>query len=181
MNDYESRAEKWLKNVKEKSVITFYDLGEVADTLLNALDELERYRLLNRAKNSEESVQKIKMKNFIILNCDNSFNIILHACPDARGVFQWYLYNDLDQGESRKIEGQTYESITLSSDAIVEKKLSGKWIGCHYEVNGIKSATELIYLSDSFVDMIRDNPFENVYIGNKMIKLEKEKVEKWEL
>lgn len=34
------------------------------------------------------------MEKYIILGTDGKFVIIVHACPNAKGKFQWYLVDE---------------------------------------------------------------------------------------
>lgn len=63
------------------------------------------------------------MEKYIILEKDGTFIIIVHACPNARGKFQWYLTEEPNNNSEKKhiLNGAIYESITISSNIIKEK------------------------------------------------------------
>lgn len=97
------------------------------------------------------------MKKFMSLCADGEFFIVLHAAPDQDGKFQWFFSDDFDALYRININGQVYESIVLSSEDIREHYMD-KFIGC--DIDDEQNAIENVYLTDSFVDMIRDNQFD---------------------
>ncbi len=44
MTEQESKAYKWLRDVKDKGRVNLYNISDVADTLTKVFDELEQYR-----------------------------------------------------------------------------------------------------------------------------------------
>lgn len=61
------------------------------------------------------------MEKYIILGTDGKFVIIVHACPNAKGKFQWYLVDEPNSDKEYILNGQVYESIIISSDNICSK------------------------------------------------------------
>lgn len=113
------------------------------------------------------------MTKHIILNEDKEFLVIIHACPMETGLFQWYTLVDPNECHKKNIKKEIYESITLSSDSI-KQKYYRKWLACHCEVNGTSYEEGCVYLTDDFIDMIRENQFDTIDIFDKdgMVKRE---------
>lgn len=123
-------------------------------------------------KNFDESIIENKMeqspfdcydfwKKYICVNNDNDFCIILHACPNAIGKFQWYWMDEPNNEIKKNIEGEVYESITISSQQIKEKYIN-KWLACHCDVSDETYEEGCVYLTDNVIDMIRENQFDNI-------------------
>jgi len=107
------------------------------------------------------------MENHIIYSkTEDEFVIIAHACPGKTGEFQWYLVDDPNETKEEVLEGWIYESITLSNTTIKEL-YEGKWLCCHCKVDGDIYDEGCLYLTDSFLDMIRENQFDNVAFFDK--------------
>ena len=107
------------------------------------------------------------MENYITYSkTAGEFFIIAHACPGKTGEFQWYLVDDPNETKEEVLEGQIYESITLSN-AKIKELYEGKWLCCHCKVDGDVYDEGCLYLTDSFLDMIRENQFDNVDFFDK--------------
>lgn len=107
------------------------------------------------------------MENYIIYSkTAGEFVIIAHACPGKTGAFQWYLVDDPNETKETILEEQIYESITLPSTQIKEL-YEGKWLCCHCKVDGDVYDEGCLYLTDSFIDMIRENQFDKVDFFDK--------------
>lgn len=102
--------------------------------------------------------KKGKMVKHIILGTDGTFVIIVHACPGSIGKFQWYLAGELNTGEKYILDGQIYESVTISSDTI-NNKYQNKWLYCKYEGEYIE---DYVYLTNNFSEMISANQFDTI-------------------
>lgn len=99
------------------------------------------------------------MEKYIILGTDGTFVIIVHACPNAIGRFQWYLADE-PYGEKKNIlNGQVYESITISSDDICAEYLH-KWLCCKCEIENDNYIEGCVYLTNDFLEMIKANQFD---------------------
>lgn len=106
------------------------------------------------------------MKKFILLSCDGHFVIIIHACPNAVGRFQWYLVDDPNSEKESNIDGQIYESITISSDTICNE-YQDKWLCCKCEVLDDKYIEGCVYLTNNFIEMIKNNQFDEINFFDK--------------
>lgn len=107
------------------------------------------------------------MENYIVYSkTKDEFFIIAHACPGKTGEFQWYLVDDPNETKEEVLEGQIYESITLSNTKI-KKLYEGKWLCCRCKVDGDVYDEGCLYLTDSFLDMILENQFDNVAFFDK--------------
>ena len=76
------------------------------------------------------------MENYITYSkTAGEFFIIAHACPGKTGEFQWYLVDDPNETKEEVLEGQIYESITLSNAKIKELyegngfAVTARWMG----------------------------------------------------
>lgn len=106
------------------------------------------------------------MRKHIILGTNDDFVIIIHACPDAVGKFQWYLLDEPNSEEKHILDGQIYESITILSNDIHDKYLN-KWLCCRCEIEDEKYNEGCVYLTDGFLKMIELNKFDTVeFFGN---------------
>ena len=114
---------------------------------------------------TERKIKVVSMIKYIILEPNNQFIIIVHAAPNKKGVFQWYLTDALDNASKTNITNKVYESIVLSSDEIKEK-YQNKWLACHCHIDGEDSSYNQgsVYLTSDFIDMIRYNQFDQIEI-----------------
>lgn len=101
------------------------------------------------------------MRKFLLLFENNEFIIILHACPHCLREFQWCIADGADCRNLKNIENQTYESISLSSE-IIRDKYNQKWIYGKHKHNEEWQNGEAVLLSDNFIDIIRNNQFDNI-------------------
>lgn len=106
------------------------------------------------------------MKKFIFIITNDDFIIILHACPNAIGKFQWYWMDDPNDEVINKIEGQVYESITIASEQIKEK-YKNKWLGCFCDVPDGKYHEGCVFLTDNVIEMIGENQFDNISFADQ--------------
>ena len=67
------------------------------------------------------------MKKYIILDVDGTFVVVVHACPNAIGRFQWYLVDDPNDDKEYILDGEIYENIAISSNHIRLNYLN-KWL-----------------------------------------------------
>jgi hypothetical protein len=106
--------------------------------------------------------QVIKEKNKCIY--------ILHALPNVNTSFQWLIEDDVTH-EVTPIEGQTYESITLTSNIIIKRGCNGKYLYCNCkDVEQYK--TQKVKLYSDFETALQNNAFDTVesFDENGMIK-----------
>lgn len=106
------------------------------------------------------------MLKYIILEPDNTFVLVVHACPNEIGKFQWYIVEDPNSEHKQIIDNQIYESITIASKTI-NNKYQNKWLCCECEVNNEKYIEGCIYLSNNFTEMIKTNQFDEVNFFDK--------------
>lgn len=106
------------------------------------------------------------MEKTILLSCDGNFVIIIHACPNAVGKFQWYLVDDPNSEKESNIDDQIYESITISSNSICNE-YRDKWLCCQCEVSDDKYAEGCVYLTNNFIEMIKTNQFDEIAFFDK--------------
>ena len=106
------------------------------------------------------------MKKFICLEMNGSFTIIVHACPNSVGKFQWYLVDEPNSENEYILDGQIYESITILSDDIYNKYLN-KWLCCKCEVEGDSYIELCVYLINNFSEMIKTNQFDIINFYDK--------------
>ncbi len=104
------------------------------------------------------------MEKYIISGTDGMFVIIVHACPNAIGKFQWYLVDEPDSENEYILDGQIYESITLLSSNISE--YNNKWLCCKCEEDD-KRIDGCVYLSTDFITMISANQFDTIQFFGK--------------
>ena len=92
----------------------------------------------------------IKSKN------DNDI-LIFHALPNEITAFQWYIAKKVNEC-GNVIEGQIYESYTLSAEIIREMNYDGKYLYCEYLNKQLNSyeKTEYIQLGLS-IDLMINN------------------------
>ena len=123
------------------------------------------------------------MKQFIVYSkIEDDFYIIVDAHTGQTGEFQWYLVDDPNETKKEILKRQIYASITLSS-AQIQKAYEGKWLCCHCKVDGDVYNEGCLYLTDSLMDIIRENQFENIVCynengkicGNQYMKMEEKK------
>ncbi|MEB9857291.1 hypothetical protein P4K23_28695 [Bacillus cereus] len=130
---------------------------------------------------SDGNKNLIKMKKYAIKlhNNENDAHFIFHATPSLTNyTWQWYLTNDKGNvGET--IEGQRYESFTITTDLIRERGYEGLYLYCEYTNNKTKqkSKTEFIQLHADINKIIDSGTvFDNLstYDENGMISQKKE-------
>lgn len=107
------------------------------------------------------------MKKFIVLGTDGSFVIILHACPNTSGNFQWYVTDSEESNEKFALSGQKFESICISSDQMGNALYKDQWIYCECEVDGKSFSTEKIYLDEDFITIVSQNQFSDISFFNE--------------
>lgn len=107
-----------------------------------------------------------RMEKHIILGADGTFLVIAHACPNAIGKFQWYLVDEPNSEKEYFLNGQIYESITISS-TYISKKCQNKWLCCKCEIGDDKYIEGCVYLSDDFCKMINTNQFDVINFFGK--------------
>jgi len=106
------------------------------------------------------------MEKYIILGIDGMFIIVVHACPNAIGKFQWYLVDEPNDEKEYILNGQVYESITISSNNIGNEYPKNKWLCCRCEVEDENYNEGCIYLTNDFLEMITINQFDTInFIG----------------
>lgn len=101
------------------------------------------------------------MEKYIILGVDGNFIVIVHACPNAVGKFQWYLVDEPNEDVKFALDGHIYESVTISNDTISEK-YQNKWLCCKCEIGDDKYTEGFVYLSNNFIEMISVNQFDRI-------------------
>jgi len=106
------------------------------------------------------------MEKYIILGTDGTFVVIVHACPNAIGKFQWYLIDDPNSEKEFLLDGQIYESITISSDNI-SNEYQNKWLCCKCEVEDDNYIEGCFYLSNDFLEIISVNQFDVINFFGK--------------
>ena len=99
------------------------------------------------------------MEKYIILGTDGSFIVIVNACPNADGKFQWYLVDNPNSERKYILDNQTYKSITISSDNI-SNEYQNKWLCCKCEIQDDNYIEGCVYLSSDFLEMISVNQFD---------------------
>ena len=82
------------------------------------------------------------------------FFITVHAAPHMQGTFQWYYTDAFYELPETDIDWATSEDITLTSEDIKEHYM-GKWLACRCKFNGEIYTSGHVYLTDSFIEMIR--------------------------
>lgn len=107
------------------------------------------------------------------------FIIVVHACPEAKGEFQWYLVDDPNREKEKVLTGQIYESITITSQQIQES-YKGKYLCCHCKVDGYSYDEGCLYLTSSFVDMICKNQFNSINFLDENGMIRGSHYAKWE-
>ena len=65
------------------------------------------------------------MKKYGIKSKDNNDILIFHALPNETTKFQWYISENINE-KGQPIDGQIYESYTLSTEVIKRKSFEGK-------------------------------------------------------
>lgn len=106
------------------------------------------------------------MEKYIVLGTDGTFVIIVHACPNAIGKFQWYLVDEPNSEKKYILDGQVYESFIISSDDICIKYLN-KWLCCKCEIENDNYIEGFVYLTNDFLEMIKANQFDIInFFGN---------------
>ena len=106
------------------------------------------------------------MEKYIILGTDGTFLIIVHACPNAIGKFQWYLVDDPNGEKEYILNGQIYESIIISS-ANINNTYQNKWLCCKCEIGDDNYIEGCVYLSNDFCKMISTNQFDVINFFGK--------------
>ncbi|WP_040414540.1 hypothetical protein [Clostridium thermobutyricum] len=71
------------------------------------------------------------MKKYGVKSKNNNDIFIFHALPKKITKFQWYI-SEKSNEIGKVIEGEIYESITLSTKLIAEKMYDGKYLYCKY-------------------------------------------------
>ncbi|MDU6482985.1 MAG: hypothetical protein E6538_13395 [Paeniclostridium sordellii] len=97
------------------------------------------------------------MDKYAIKCKDNNDILIFHALPNKITNFQWYISESIHE-KGRAIDGQTYESYTLSIEKIKENNFIGKYLYCEYlmpESNQYQK-TEYIKLGLSIDNMVNE-------------------------
>lgn len=99
----------------------------------------------------------ILMDKYGIKSKDNNDILIFHALPNETTNFQWYISESIYE-KGRAIDGQTYESYTLSMEKIKENNFIGKYIYCEYLIPGSSQyqKTEYIKLGLSIDNMVNE-------------------------
>jgi len=115
-------------------------------------------------------------KHILYSNRNKDFIIILHACPsnthacpdnilacpnNADGSFQWYITDCPNRENAREIEGQSYESFTLSTETIAEC-YKDKWLYCKRTLPDCDDNEGYVYLSEDLIEMISKNQFDTI-------------------
>lgn len=113
------------------------------------------------------------MKKHIILGTDGTFIVIIHACPNAIGKFQWYLVDEPNDENEYILDGQIYESITISSTDI-SNKYQNKWLCCKCKIEDDNYIEGCVYLSNDFCKMINTNQFDVINFFGKDGNIRKE-------
>lgn len=106
------------------------------------------------------------MEKCIILATDGTFVIIVHACPNAIGKFQWYLVDEPNSEKKYILDGQTYESIVISSADICNNYLN-KWLCCKCEIENDTYTEGCVYLANDFLELIKVNQFDVINFFGK--------------
>ena len=106
------------------------------------------------------------MEKYIILGADGKFVIIIHACPNSKGRFQWYLVENPNSEKEYILDNQIYESITISSDNI-SNMYQDKWLCCKCEVENDSYIEGSVYLSSNFPEIISINQFDVINFFGK--------------
>lgn len=106
------------------------------------------------------------MEKCIILATDGTFVIIVHACPNAIGKFQWYLVDEPNSEKKYILDGQTYESIVISSADICNNYLN-KWLCCKCEIENDTYTEGCVYLANDFLELIKVNQFDVIRFFGK--------------
>lgn len=99
------------------------------------------------------------MKKFIIMLENNKFIVIIHACPNSVGSFQWYILDDPNSEIKTSIDGKIYECISITNEYIRDN-YNGKWLACHCNIDGESFNEGCIYLTDNFIEIIKENQFD---------------------
>lgn len=106
------------------------------------------------------------MEKYIISGADGKFVVIVHAYPNTIGKFQWYLVDEPNSKKEYILDGQIYESITISSDNI-SNKYQNKWLCCKCEVEDDNYIEGCVYLSNDFLKIISVNQFDVINFFGK--------------
>lgn len=106
------------------------------------------------------------MEKCIILATDGTFVIIVHACPNAIGKFQWYLVDEPNSEKKYILAGQTCESIVISSVDICNNYLN-KWLCCKCEIEDDTYTEGCVYLANDFLELIKVNQFDVIRFFGK--------------
>lgn len=85
------------------------------------------------------------MKKYGIKSKDNNDILIFHALPNETAKFQWYISENINE-KGRPINGQIYESYTLSTEVIKRKNFVGKYLYCEYLVQGLNQYEKTEYI-----------------------------------
>lgn len=105
------------------------------------------------------------MLKYAIKSKDSNKDILIfHALPDEMTKFQWYISENIcEQGDP--IDGQIYESYTLSIEMVKYMNYDGKYICCMYLETESKynQHTEYIQLGLSIDSMVQSGVnFDNI-------------------
>ena len=103
------------------------------------------------------------MHKTIVLKDNKTFIVVAHACPGARGEFQWYLVDEPNDSKEYIIDGEEYESITLSND-VISGTYKNKWLCCRCNVDGEAYDVGCIFLSDNFAEIISKTQFDEITV-----------------
>ena len=104
------------------------------------------------------------MIKYGIKSKNNNDVLIFHALPNEITISQWYITESSDSNGSL-IEGQKYESITLTAEIIKEKNYEGKYLYCEYLALGssLLLKTECVKIGSNIDEMLNDGTiFDNI-------------------
>jgi hypothetical protein len=96
--------------------------------------------------------------------------LIFHALPKGKAKFQWYVSENIcEQGVP--IEGEIYESYTLSADNIKENNYLGRYLHCEYLSTKSNHYQETEYVQ---LEMSIDSMINNGLIFDNISKFDKQ-------
>lgn len=96
--------------------------------------------------------------------------LILHALPNEMAKFQWYISENICE-QGILIDGQVYESYTISAEKIKENNYEGKYIHCEYLKTKLDNYEKTEY---TLLDYSIDNMIKNGTIFNDISEFDEE-------
>lgn len=91
------------------------------------------------------------------------FILTFHTAVDEKGTFQWFLMNDTAEGQNELINGEVFESFSVSSKWIKDNA-EGKLLGFQCELKEKSFTENICWLSSDLLELLRNNEFEKILI-----------------